>query len=73
MLPSELSTFRILLPTIEHVEIQDKDGSLLAYRFRIPDSLVQGLVETDQQLPELTYIIKENRSSGRVPMRHYAA
>ena len=50
------STFQRFEPTIPHLEIRNKDGCLLAYRFKIPQFqipqlLVDTLVETDTILP----------------------
>src|SRR5437868_8439528 len=73
MLPSQLSTFKRFPSTIEHVEILDKDGCLLAYRFKIPNTLVQSLVETDKYLPEInTYHQRNLDPRGHFPIRHYA-
>jgi len=53
--------------------LEIKDGSLLAYLFRIPDFLVQQLVETDQQLPEIdTHHQRKIDPQGRFPIRHFA-
>jgi len=67
MAPSELPTFRRLPSAIEHVEIRDKDGTLLAYCIRIPNPLVQRLLpETD------THCQRKIDPQGGFPIRHYA-
>jgi len=53
MLPSQLSTFRRFPSGIQHIDIRDRDGSLLAYGFRVPDTLVPILVDSDKHLPQL--------------------
>jgi len=73
MLPSKLTTFKKFLSDGKHVEIRDSDGCLLAYRFPIPDTLVQSLVETDKELPEInTHCQRKIDPRGEFPIRHYA-
>jgi len=68
-----LSTFQRFPSTIPHLEIRDKNGYLLAYRFKIPQVLVDTLVETNAMLPP-TPIHHECKADPRgvFPIRHYA-
>ncbi|RPB18341.1 hypothetical protein L211DRAFT_875760 [Terfezia boudieri ATCC MYA-4762] len=70
---SKLSTFHKFKSGSEHLEIRDKDSCLLAYHFKIPFFLVDGLVESHELLPELE--IHHQRKidpRGEFPIRHYA-
>jgi len=48
-----LSTFQRFESSIPHLEIHDKDSYFLAYRFKIPQVLVDTLVETNSMLPPI--------------------
>lgn len=55
------------------MEIRDKDGCLLAYRFKIPQSLVEVLTETDALLPATQTHHKRKADPRSIfPIRHYA-
>jgi len=58
---------------MEHLEIRDRDGCLLTYRFRVPNTLVKSLVDSDKHLPELnTHHQRKIDPRGEFPIRHYA-
>ena len=62
-LPTKVSTEKPL-------EIKDRSGVVLGYRFRLPIQLVEQLEESERHLPPLTTSKKHKRGSYAV--RHYA-
>jgi len=68
-----LSTFQCFPSTQPHLEIRDKDGCLLAYRYPIPLPLVQSLVKSDSLLPSSTiHHARKADHRGVYPIGHYA-
>ena len=66
----QLPSFRRFPSTPEHSEIRDPDGNPLAYRLRIPEFLVEGLQDSDLQLPN--HFNQKADRRGEFPIRHYA-
>ena len=68
-----LSTFQQFESSIPHLEIRDKDGCLLAYRFKISQVLVDTLVETNSMLPPTpTHHEHKADPRGIFPIRYCA-
>ena len=66
----QLASCRRFPSAAEHLEIRDPDGNLLAYGLRIPEFLVEGLEDSDSELPN--HFNQEADRRGEFPIRHYA-
>ena len=64
-----LSTFTRKPSTPYPLQIQDSQGNLLGYRFRVPEEFIQTLNDSQQQLPAIPPI---HTVRGDFQVRHYA-